>query len=119
MVRDQALAEQQRTLLAELTSLTVSGSLRWERQLHSAHRYARWHNNLLILGPNASLNDHKIPRYLFLTPFSSPTGIEITSEDLALRAALLELVYAVEAATADQELRDPFALTQEALSGSE
>lgn len=115
MAEDRTLTER-RYLLAELTSLTANGSLQWERQAHSAHRYARWNNNLLILGPTAPLDDHKIPRYLFLTPFSSPTGTEITSEDATLRPALLELVYAVEAATAGQEPRDPFALTQEALS---
>ena len=92
--QDQALTER-RELLAQLTSLTTNGSLRWERQARSAHRYARWNNNLLILGPTAPLEDHKIPRYLFLTPFSSPTGIEISSEDATLRPALLELVYLI------------------------
>jgi hypothetical protein len=119
MARDQALTERLRALLAELTSLTVSGTLRWERQLHSAHRYAKWNENLLILGPTDSLDDHEIPRYLFLTPLNSPTGTEITSADAELHAAVLALVYSVEAATATQEPRDPFALTQEALSGSE
>jgi hypothetical protein len=116
MVRDQALTERLRALLGELTLLTIKSSLRWERQLHSAHRYARWNNNLLILGPTASLDDHEIPRYLFLTPLNSPTGTEITTEDAELRAALLALVYAVEAATATQEPRDPFAITEDALS---
>src|SRR5258708_38770202 len=113
MTQNQALTER-RELLALLTSLTANGSLPWERQAHSAHRYARWNNNLLILGPTAPLDDHKIPRYLFLTPFSSPTGIEITSEDATLRPALLELIYAVEAATSDQTPRDPFALSEHA-----
>lgn len=117
MSRNPALTEQFRTLLAQLTSLTVSGSLRWERQINSAHRYARWNNNLLILGPAAPLEDHKTPRYLFITPFDAPTCIEVTSDDKGLRAPLLALVYAVEAATANQEPRDPFALTQDALSG--
>ncbi len=58
MARDQALTQRQRALLAELTSVTVSGSLRWERQLNSAHRYARWKDNMLILGPTDSLDDH-------------------------------------------------------------
>ena len=115
MAQDQALTER-RALLAQLTSLTATGSLHWERQVHSAHRYARWNNNLLILGPTDSLDDHKIPRYLFLTPLNSPAGTEITTEDPELRAALLALVYAVEAATATQEPRDPFGITQEALS---
>jgi hypothetical protein len=113
MAQDQALNER-RELLAQLTSLTANRSLRWERQVHSAHRYAKWNNNLLILGPTAPLDDHKIPRYLFLTPFSSPPGIEITSEDKDLRAPMLALVYAVEATTADQTPRDPFALSEHA-----
>jgi hypothetical protein len=102
-------------LLAQLTSLTLNGSLKWERQRNSAHRYARWNNSLLILGPTDSLDDHKIPRYLFLTPLTSPTGIEITTEDADLRDPLLALVNAVEAATADQAPRDPFALGEHAL----
>ena len=118
MSEDQVLAEG-RELLAQLTSLTVKGTLRWERQARSAHRYARWNRNLLILGPTSPLDDHKVPRYLFITPFSSPTGIEITSEDMDLRASLLALVYAVEAATSDQKPRDPFALSEQALPGSE
>jgi len=118
MSEDQVLAER-RELLAQLTSLTVNRSLRWERQARSAHRYARWNSNLLILGPTSPLDDHNVARYLFITPFSSPTGIEITSEDRVLRASLLALVYAVEAATSDQAPRDPFALSQQALPGSE
>jgi hypothetical protein len=118
MSDDQVLAER-RGLLAQLTSLTVNGSLRWERQSRSAHRYARWNNNLLILGPTSPIDDETVPRYLFITPFSSPTGTEITSEDTDLRASLLSLVYAVEAATSDREPRDPFALSEPALPGSE
>lgn len=118
MTHEQAVA-QQKALIAQLTSLTSSGSLKWERQRNSAHRYARWNNSLLILGPTASLDDHKIPRYLFLTPLTSPTGIEITTEDPDLHAPLLALVSAVEAATAHQAPRDPFALGEHALSISE
>ena len=118
MSEDQVLAER-RGILAQLTSLTVNGTLRWERQARSAHRYARWNHNLLILGPTSPLDDHNVPRYLFITPFSSSTGIEITSEDTDLRASLLALVYAVEAATSDQTPRDPFALSEHALLGSE
>src|SRR5260370_19015205 len=92
MGRDQVLTERLRLLLAELTSVTVSGTLCWERQLYSAHRYARWNDNMLILGPTASLDDPEIPRYLFLTPLNSPTASEITTEDAELRAALLALV---------------------------
>ena len=118
MVQDQALAER-RTLLAQLTSLTAAGSLRWERQAHSSHRYAKWNNNLLILGPTDPIDDPDIPRYLFITPLSSPTGTEITSDNAELHAPLLALVCAVEAATAEQATKDPFALTQEALSSRE
>ena len=118
MSEDQALAEG-RGLLAQLTSLTVNGSLRWERQARSAHRYARWNNSLLILGPTSPIDDDTVPRYLFITPFSSPTGTEITSDDTDLRASLLALVYAVEAATSDQNPKDPFALSEQALPGSE
>ncbi|HXM36028.1 MAG TPA: hypothetical protein VN920_12625 [Pyrinomonadaceae bacterium] len=118
MTQEQVLTER-RELLAQLTSLTATGSLHWERQVHSAHRYAKWRNTLLILGPTDSLDDHKIPRYLFLTPLNSPAGTEITSENTDLRASLLALVYAVEAATSDQEPRDPFALSEQALPGSE
>ena len=118
MADEQAVAERQ-ALLAQLTSLTSGGSLKWERQRNSAHRYARRNNSLLILGPTASLDDHKIPRYLFLTPLTSPTGIEITTEDANLREPLLALVNAVEAATAHQAPRDPFALGEHALSISE
>ena|SRR5450432_3675165 len=85
MVRDQALTDRLRALPAELTSLTVLGTLGWERQLHSAHRYAKWKNNLLILGPTAPLDDHAIPRYLFLTPLTLPIATEITSADAELR----------------------------------
>lgn len=116
MARNPALTEQFRTLLAQLTSLTISGSLHWDRQINSSHRYAKWNDNLLILGPAAPLEDHKMARYLFITPLNAPTSIEINSDDPELRASLLALVYAVEAATADQKPRDPFALTQGALA---
>ena len=114
MTDDKTLKDR-RDLLAQLTSLTVNGGLQWERQTNSAHRYARWNNNLLILGPTSPLDDHEIPRYLFITPFNSPTGTEIKTDDAGLRAPLLALVYAVEAATADQTPRDPFALSEYAL----
>ena len=118
MSEDRVLVDG-RELLALLTSLTANGSLRWERQARSAHRYARWNNNLLILGPTSPIDDDTVPRYLFITPFSSPTGTEITSEDTDLRASLLALVYAVELATSDQEPKDPFALSEHGLPGSE
>jgi hypothetical protein len=118
MAQEQAVAERE-ALLAQLTSLTSSGSLKWERQQNSAHRYARWNYSLLILGPTASLDDPKIPRYLFLTPLTSPTGIEITTDDPDLREPLLALVNAVETATAHQAPRDPFGIGEHALSISE
>ena len=112
---DDKTVKERRELLAQLTSLTVNGKLQWERQANSAHRYARWNNNLLILGPTSPLDDHEIPRYLFITPFDSPTGTEIKSDDAELRASLLALVYAAEAASADRKPRDPFALSEFAL----
>ena len=118
MAHQQAVAERE-ALLTQLTLLTSNRSLRWERQRNSAHRYARWNNNLLILGPTASLDDHKVPRYLFLTPLTSPTGIEITTEDPDLRGPLIALINAVETATAHQAARDPFALGEHVLSNSE
>ena len=118
MTDDKRLKER-RDLLGQLTSLTVNGNLQWERQMNSAHRYARWNNNLLILGPTSPLDDHDIPRYLFITPFSAPTGTEIKTDDTGLRAPLLALVYAVEAATADQTPRDTFALSEHALPNTD
>lgn len=116
---DDNTLKERRDLLARLTSLTVNGALQWERQINSAHRYARWNNNLLILGPTSTLDSHDIPRYLFITPFSSPTGTEIDSDDAELRAPLLALIYAVEAATANQKPRDPFALSECALPNAD
>ena|SRR5690349_631664 len=115
MTNDDQTLKDRRNLLARLVSLTADGKLRWERQANSAHRYARWNDNLLILGPTSSLEDHDIPRYLFITPLNSPTGMEIHSDDINLRAPLLALVYAVEAATAGQEPRDPFSINQDAM----
>ena len=56
MTDDKTLKERL-DLLAQLTSLTVNGNLQWERQTNSAHRYARWNSNLLILGPTSPLDD--------------------------------------------------------------
>ena len=49
--------ERLRSLVAQITYLTTKGEIHWERQLDSAHRYARWNNNLLILGPDVSRAD--------------------------------------------------------------
>ena len=116
MARDQATNDRLSKLLQQLISLTQKGELHWERQLGSAHRYARWKNNLLILGPAESPRNSKIPRYLFLTPFDSPSCIEINSNDEVLAAALLELVKLVEQKSNDEPPTDPFGLSDEELS---
>ena len=108
--------ERLRSLLAQIIDLTTQGKLQWERQLHSAHRYARWKNNLLILGPDVPPEDSKIPRYLFITPFDSPDCIEINSDHKELGPAVLTLVRAVEASTANKPATDPFAVSDELLS---
>jgi hypothetical protein len=116
MKRDAVTNERLARLLAELTSVTRNGELHWDRQVGSAHRYARWKNHLLILGPSAPLSETKIPRYLFLTPFDSPSCVEINSEDPVLGAALLKLVEFVEAASEHEPPTDPFGLSDEDLS---
>lgn len=110
-----AETERLRTLLANITTLTTEGELHWERQVNSAHRYARWKNNLLILGPDAPLEDKQTPRYLFITPFDSPDCIEVSSNHPELGRDLLALVEAVEAKTASEAPVDPFALTDDVL----
>ncbi|MBD0369270.1 MAG: hypothetical protein ICV60_00335 [Pyrinomonadaceae bacterium] len=107
--------ERLRALLAQITTLTTTNEIHWERQLNSAHRYARWNNNLLILGPDAPTDEKEIPRYLFITPFDSPDCIEVGSDDAELGAAVLALVRAVEAQTRNQKPVDPFGVTQELL----
>lgn len=111
MVRDAATIEQLRSLLLQITSLTEKGDLHWERQVGSAHRYARWNNNLLILGPDVPLKTKKTPRYLFITPFDSPDCIEVNSNDDDLGQNLLKLVNAVESASKDEPPTDPFSIT--------
>ena len=116
MARDPKTKERLQNLLTQLQSLTVSGSLHWERQLGSAHRYARWNNNLFILGPAEPITDHSVPRYLFITPFDSPACIEINSDDPDFGASILKLVNAVETASQKEPPTDPFAITDELLS---
>ena len=116
MARDQATSDRLSKLLQLLTSLTRQRELHWERQLGSAHRYARWKNNLLILGPAESLGESKAPRYLFVTPFDSPSCIEINSSDELLGPALLELVTLVETTSKDEPPTDPFGISEEELS---
>ena len=111
MARNAATTERLRSLLLQINSLTEKGDLHWERQVGSAHRYARWNNNLFILGPDAPLKTKKTPRYLFITPFDSPACIEVNSNDDDLSQDLLKLVKAVESATKDEPPTDPFSIT--------
>jgi len=116
MARDQVTNNRLAKLLAQLLSLTESGKLHWERQLGSAHRYARWNNNLLILGPAEPLSETKVPRYLFMTPFDSPSCIEINSGDAELGNSLMDLVATVEKASTNEPPTDPFGISEEELS---
>lgn len=115
MGRDSATTDRLRNLIAKLQSLTMSGGLHWEKQAGSAHRYARWNNHLVILGPAAPLSDTSVPRYLFITPFDSPNCIEINSEDAELGSAVIELVQEVETASQNEPPTDPFAVTDQLL----
>lgn len=115
MGRDSATTDRLRSLIAKLESLTSSGRLHWERQAGSAHRYARWNNHLVILGPATPLSDHGVPRYLFITPFDSPDCIEINSNDAELGSSVMGLVREVEAVSRDESPTDPFAVTEQLL----
>ena len=68
MTRDSETTDRLRRLIDQITSLTEKHELQWERQSGSAHRYARWNNHLLILGPATPISG-AVPRYLFITPF--------------------------------------------------
>lgn len=116
MTRDSETIDRLRRLIDQLISLTQKHELRWERQLGSAHRYARLNNNLLILGPAMPTSGDSVPRYLFITPFDSPQCIEINSNDVALGPAVLKLVQEVETLTQNQPATDPFAINAEFLS---
>ena len=115
MGRDSATTDRLRNLISKLESLTKSSALHWEKQAGSAHRYARWNNNLLILGPETPLSDTSVPRYLFVTPFNSPDCIEINSDDAELGPAVTRLVQEVESAGKDEPPTDPFAVTDQLL----
>jgi len=115
MDRDSATTDRLRNLIAKLRSLTASGELHWERQTGSAHRYARWNNHLVILGPATPLSEKNIPRYLFITPFDSPDCIEINSDDAELGSAVIGLVREVETVSRDESPTDPFAVTEQLL----
>src|SRR5215470_17533009 len=96
MTRDSGTTDRLRRLIEHITSLTETHELQWERQIGSAHRYARLNNNLLILGPATPISQKNVPRYLFITPFDSPDCIEINSDDADLGADVLKLVTEVE-----------------------
>ena len=115
MGRDLATTDRLRSLVSKLEELTIRGQLRWEKQAGSAHRYAKWNNHLLILGPATPLSDTSVPRYLFVTPFDSPDCIEINSDDAELGPALMKLVSEVETASKDEPPTDPFAITEQML----
>lgn len=115
MDRDAKTTQRLQSLIAKLQSQTEQGRLRWERQAGSAHRYARWNNNLVILGPAAPVTDRHVPRYLFITPFDSPDCIEVNSDDPELGAAVMKLVKLVEEASQKEPPVDPFAITDQLL----
>jgi hypothetical protein len=111
MGRDAATTERLRNLISRIESQTKSGGLHWERQVGSAHRYARLNNNLLILGPATPVSDTTVPRYLFITPFDSPDCIEINSDDAELGTDVIKLAQEVETASQNEPPTDPFAIT--------
>ena len=115
MTRDSETTDRLRRLIDQITSLTEDHKLQWERQSGSAHRYARWNNHLLILGPATPVSG-AVPRYLFITPFDSPDCIEINSDDVDLGAAVLKLVQDVETITQNQRPTDPFAINLDFLN---
>jgi hypothetical protein len=116
MKRDSAMTDQLRRFIERIRSLTDTKELHWDRQLGSAHRYARLNNNLLILGPATALSDSRVPRYLFVTPFDSPDCIEINSDDSELGTLVMKLVQEVEAVTQNAPATDPFAVNTEFLN---
>jgi hypothetical protein len=115
MTRDPNTTDRLRSIITKLQQLTAGGQLHWERQAGSAHRYARWHNNLVILGPSSPISDTRIPRYVFITPFDSPNCIEVNSDDPALGAAVMQLVKQAEETSRNEASTDPFAITEQML----
>src|SRR6059058_489357 len=115
MDRDSATTARLRNLISKIDELTRTNQLHWERQAGSAHRFARWNNNLLILGPATSFSDTNVPRYLFITPFDSPDCIEVNSEDAELGSLVTRLVQTVENASQHEPATDPFAITEQLL----
>jgi hypothetical protein len=116
MTRDSGTTDRLRRLIEHITSLTETHELQWERQIGSAHRYARLDNNLLILGPATPISESDGPRYLFITPFDSPDCIEINSNDDDLGADVLKLVKVVEANVGNEPATDPFAINYDFLN---
>lgn len=116
MARDQNTTDRLNKFLGQLISLTEKKELHWERQLGSAHRYARFNNHLLILGPSAPLSESTVPRYLFITPFDSPACIEINSDDAELGELVKKLVTAVEQASSTEPPTDPFAINEDVIN---
>jgi hypothetical protein len=115
MDRNPATTDKLRNLISKIETATESGELHWERQVGSAHRYARLNNNLLILGPATPLSESGVPRYLFITPFDSPDCIEINSNDTELGAAVMKLVRTVDERGKSEPPTDPFAITEQML----
>ena len=116
MTSDSGTADRLRQFIEHISSLTKKGELHWERQVGSAHRYARLDNHLLILGPATPITEKNTPRYLFITPFDSPECIEINSDDVNLGPAVMKLAEQVEAITQHQPATDPFAINTEILN---
>ena len=115
MRRDTKLIERISRFIATIIELTEKRELLWNKQIGSAHRYARWNNNLLILGPSEEKTG-SAPRYLFVTPFDSPACLELNSDDADFGRDVLRLSALVENATHAQPAVDPFAVTEEMLS---
>ncbi|HET6861911.1 MAG TPA: hypothetical protein VFH91_02660 [Pyrinomonadaceae bacterium] len=116
MQRDPATTARLMALLKEILVLTKSGQIHWQRQAGSAHLYATWHNNLLIIGPTDPAEESNIPRYLFVTPLDSPAHVEINSNDEVLGPQLLELIQSVDDTTRGSTPTDPFSLTDDVLN---
>ena len=107
--------EKCRELLAQITALTITGKLHWEKPTHTSYRYADWNEILLFLGPNARVEDKHSVRYLHFSPLFLTEKLEFKSDDPKLHNAMMALIYAVEAATEHQKSSNPFALTNELL----
>ncbi|HZJ42858.1 MAG TPA: hypothetical protein VFD63_03755 [Pyrinomonadaceae bacterium] len=116
MQRDPTTTTRLRAMLQKILLLTKDGKLHWKRQEGSAHRFATWNSNLLIIGPTDPVEESNIPRYLFVTPLDSPTHVEINSNDEELGQQLLELTQAVENTTRGSTPIDPFSLTDDVLT---